>query len=60
MEDENLAWLLSQLKELESQQVSFVNKSILRQAGKIASEQSKRIEQAEGELDGRMWNPGKW
>lgn len=57
---ENLEWLLQQIDELESQTTTFANQALLEAAKAIAKEQAKRLEQAEMELDGRIWSPNKW
>lgn len=57
---ENLDWLLQQIDELEVQTTTFANQALLEATKDIAKEQAKRIEQAEMELDGRIWSPNKW
>ena len=57
---ENLNWLLQQIDELEAQTTTFANQALLEATKDIAKEQAKRIEQAEMELDGRIWSPNKW
>ena len=53
---ENLDWLLQQIDELEAQTTTFANQALLEATKDIAKEQAKRIEQAEMELDGRIWS----
>ncbi|WP_429970416.1 hypothetical protein ACQW5G_05255 [Fructilactobacillus sp. Tb1] len=57
---ENLDWLISQIDELQTQETTFANKALLEAAKDVAKEQAKRLEQAEMELDGRIWSPTNW
>ena len=57
---ENLDWLSQQIDELEAQTTTCANQALLEATKDIAKEQAKRIEQAEMELDGRIWSPNKW
>ncbi|AQW21340.1 hypothetical protein PL11_005050 [Lentilactobacillus curieae] len=58
--DDEQKWLLDQLDQLQSETTSFIEKSLFDTTKRIIVQQGKRIEQHEGELDGRIWNPGKW
>lgn len=57
---ENLDWLLTQIADLETEQATFATKSLLLETQKVAKKQARRIEQAQAELDGRIWSPNKW
>lgn len=57
---ENLDWLLQQIDEMEAHTPTFANQALLEATKAIAKEQAKRLEQAEMELDGRIWSPNKW
>ena len=46
------AWIL-EAKEYKERALLVASKALL-------LEQAKRIEQAHGELDGRMWSPENW
>jgi hypothetical protein len=46
------AWIL-EAKEYKERALLVATKNLL-------LEQAKRIEQAHGELDGRMWSPENW
>lgn len=53
-------WLINELKSLEQEETSFIQRAILNEAIDIVQEQTKRIEQAKGELDGRVWDKQGW
>ncbi|EHO47571.1 hypothetical protein [Lentilactobacillus kisonensis] len=53
-------WLDQQLSQLKKQESSFINRSILAAAKALAKEQTKRIQQSQDEIDGRIWSPDKW
>ncbi|UDM32255.1 hypothetical protein [Lentilactobacillus laojiaonis] len=53
-------WLINELKSLEQEETSFIQRAILNEAIDIVKEQTKRIEQAKGELDGRVWDKQGW
>ena len=38
----------------------YKERALLVAANNLLLEQAKRIEQAHGELDGRMWSPENW
>lgn len=57
---ENLDWLVYQINDLKNKTTTFTNQALLEATKGIAKEQAKRIEQAEMELDGRIWSPNKW
>lgn len=53
-------WLLKEVKEAEESGQSYEEKAFFQELENIIKEQIKRIEQAEGELDGTLWSPQKW
>ncbi|MGO3731934.1 MAG: hypothetical protein ACTJHC_02035 [Vagococcus sp.] len=57
---ENQEWLQSVIDELEKNSYKYEEKALFMELKHIVSEQYKRIEQAEGELDGTLWSPNKW
>lgn len=52
-------WLL-ETKQLEKTATTYEEKAFYQELEYIIREQYKRIEQAEGELDGTLWSPKKW
>ncbi|CAI2692487.1 hypothetical protein ERK14_02405 [Lactobacillus kunkeei] len=53
-------WLDQQIEELKNDETSFKLLSFLDGIKDINEEQQKRLQQAQDELDGRMWSPDKW
>ncbi|CAI2642544.1 hypothetical protein [Apilactobacillus kunkeei] len=53
-------WLEQQIEELKKDETSFKLLSFLDGIKDINKEQQKRLQQAQDELDGRMWSPDKW
>lgn len=53
-------WLSQQIEELKKDEISFKLLSFLDGIKDINKEQQKRLQQAQDELDGRMWNADKW
>ncbi len=53
-------WLDQQIAELKKAETSFKLLSFLDGIKDINKEQQKRLQQAQDELDGRMWSPDKW
>ncbi|CAI2638620.1 hypothetical protein AKUH3B110M_12090 [Apilactobacillus kunkeei] len=53
-------WLEQQIEELKKDETSFKFLSFLDGIKDINKEQQKRLQQAQDELDGRMWSPDKW
>lgn len=58
--DENTKWLLKQIDELSARQNDYEKRALLLALNKVVSEQQIRIEQAQGELDGRLWDHDNW
>ncbi|MFD1125709.1 hypothetical protein ACFQ22_10150 [Lentilactobacillus raoultii] len=57
---ENKDWAVEQLAKMAAQEPSFVNQSILKATQALIAEQTKRLDQAQQEVDGRIWSPDKW
>ncbi|WP_220729289.1 hypothetical protein [Apilactobacillus zhangqiuensis] len=53
-------WLNQQIEEMKKYETSFKLLSFLDGIKDINQEQQKRLQQAQDELDGRMWSPDKW
>lgn len=53
-------WLDQQIEELKKDETSFKLLSFLDGIKDINKEQQKRLQQAQDELDGRMWSLDKW
>ncbi|MHA8110231.1 hypothetical protein ACYATP_01760 [Lactobacillaceae bacterium Melli_B4] len=57
---ENEAWLIDQLKQFGKDEPDFTDRCLYEAARRLVAEQAKRIQQANDELDGRIWSPNKW
>lgn len=57
---EKQTWVNQELTQLAETSKRFQEASFLLAVKKVMHEQQKRIDQKQAELDGRMWNPGKW
>lgn len=55
-----LEWLIAEVNTLEQTATTYEEKAFYQELKLIVKEQYKRIEQAEGELDGTLWSPQKW
>ncbi|WP_034551524.1 hypothetical protein [Carnobacterium funditum] len=53
-------WLLLELNTLFSSSQEYKQKALLKATIELVKEQFKRINQMEGELDGRLWSPRDW
>lgn len=53
-------WATQQLFSLAAQTPQFKEKALYLALAELSEEQQRRLEQAQGELDGRMWNPSEW
>lgn len=51
---------IQMIEEWISNEKEYKNRAMLVAVKNLLMEQSKRIEQAHGELDGRMWSPTGW
>ena len=58
METENL--VQEQLDHLVEASKDYRQKALFQETKKLFQEQHQRMEQMEGELDGRMWSPKEW
>lgn len=57
---EEREWILSELSLLQKEEQSYEVQAFLSELKMILDEQYKRIEQAEGEIDGLLWSPKEW
>ncbi|MGO2084187.1 hypothetical protein [Vagococcus sp.] len=53
-------WLLHEIDQLMKQSKTYQDWSFYLELKKIVREQYRRIELAEGELDGTLWSPKNW
>ncbi|KRL98104.1 hypothetical protein [Liquorilactobacillus satsumensis] len=53
-------WLINQLDLLATQSKRYETRAFFMCMSECAAEQKKRLEQAKGELDGRLWSPKNW
>lgn len=53
-------WLLEQIDDLRKNTADYERDAFLIGLKEIVKEQYKRMEQAEGELDGTLWSPKQW
>ncbi|GEN48048.1 hypothetical protein [Ligilactobacillus pobuzihii] len=53
-------WILSRCDELLASFTQYEERAFLQQVKQLVLKQDQRLSQTEGELDGRIWNPGKW
>lgn len=58
METEN--WAQEQLDHLVETGKDYRQKALFQETKKLFQDQYQRMEQMEGELDGRMWSPKEW
>lgn len=57
---EQKEWMLSQINYLKEISKDYRQIALYQEFGELIQEQYKRIEQAEGEIDGRSWSPKEW
>ncbi|GLB46503.1 hypothetical protein WR164_04820 [Philodulcilactobacillus myokoensis] len=60
MDSNTLKWLLDELNKYQDNEQLFAKRALLEQTKSLVKEQSKRINERQDELDGRMWSPDKW
>ncbi|GAW98971.1 hypothetical protein [Secundilactobacillus mixtipabuli] len=53
-------WATQQLLTLAAQTPQFKEKALYLALAELTEEQQRRIDLAQGELDGRTWNPSRW
>ncbi|MFT8425801.1 MAG: hypothetical protein ABF682_10485 [Liquorilactobacillus sp.] len=54
------AWLTAEATELAKKEKNYKRRAFFEYLAVLCEEQGKRIEQAENELDGRLWDSQKW
>lgn len=57
---EQQEWMLSLIEQLKNKSNDYRQIALYQELSKLVKEQYKRIEQAEGEIDGRSWSPKDW
>lgn len=57
MQDE---WLLEELENIYRNSRDYRQKALIKATQNMIKEQSERIRQMEGELDGTLWSPRNW
>lgn len=57
MQDE---WLLEELENIYQNSRDYRQKALIKATQNMIKEQSERIRQMEGELDGTLWSPRNW
>lgn len=53
-------WMIQELSGVFERSRDYKQKALIAAAQKLIKEQSVRITQMEGELDGTLWSPSKW
>ncbi|MCH5462420.1 hypothetical protein HC026_04065 [Lactobacillus sp. LC28-10] len=53
-------WATQQLMALAAQTPQFKERALYLALAELSEEQQRRIKLAQGELDGRTWNPSNW
>ncbi|KRL40493.1 MAG: hypothetical protein ABF483_00055 [Liquorilactobacillus nagelii] len=53
-------WLFDQLTALQKSSVRYQDRAFYIALADLADQQQQRLEQAEGEIDGRLWQPANW
>lgn len=53
-------WATQQLLTLAVQTPQFKEKALYLALAELTEEQQRRIDLAQGELDGRTWKPSRW
>lgn len=57
---EQKEWMLSLIEQLKVKSKDYRQIALYQAFSELVEEQYKRIEQAEGEIDGRSWSPKDW
>lgn len=60
MKMENLTWYEGLIQELIQTSTDYRQKALLQASADLLAEQSNRLEQMAGELDGTLWSPKGW
>lgn len=53
-------WMLQELERVFYNSRDYKQKALIESARGLIKEQSERIQQMEGELDGTLWSPRDW
>lgn len=53
-------WMLEQIERLQKESKDYRQIALFQEFGQLVREQFKRIEQTEGEIDGRIWSRKEW
>lgn len=57
---ETREWTRQQINKLINESQDFKEQAFYQALQDTMTEQFQRIEQLQGEVDGRVWNPEKW
>ncbi|WP_225046767.1 hypothetical protein [Lacticaseibacillus kribbianus] len=60
MDDDETSWLIDQANQLAAQAVDYPAQAFYAELADFLATQARRIDQAEGELDGRLWDHTGW
>lgn len=53
-------WTIDLIDNIQAEGVTYEEDAFYTALKEVVKEQYKRIEQAEGELDGSLWSPNNW
>lgn len=53
-------WVQQQIQQLQQQALTYQDRAFYTALAQVNQEVTQRIEQRQGELDGRIWNATKW
>ncbi|WP_390405220.1 hypothetical protein [Lacticaseibacillus jixiensis] len=56
----NDEWLMQEAKRQQTQATTFDQQAFYQELARFIKEQSKRIDQAQGRLDGELWDHTQW
>ncbi|MRG86778.1 hypothetical protein [Salinibacillus xinjiangensis] len=57
---EQQTWILQELERLFHKTDDYYQRTLIKATEDILKEQSKRIYQMEGEIEGTIWSPKRW
>ncbi|GKQ42775.1 hypothetical protein RD055328_06980 [Companilactobacillus sp. RD055328] len=57
---DEINWIKEQATKLQTEAKSYEKRAFYHELDKLADELATRIEQKQGELDGRIWNHKGW